>query len=73
MLSTKNLTKRYLEHLITAFSLVIGLAWNSAFQGYFEKNEELKKHKYGRWIYAIVITLVLIIFMTLLSSFTNYL
>lgn len=73
MLSARSMTKKYIEHIITAFSLVIGLAWNSAFQNYFEKNEKLKNHEYGRWIYAIIITIVLIIIMVYLNKFTTYL
>ena len=73
MLSPKTVARKYVEHIITAFSLVIGLAWNSAFQHYFDTNEKLKNHKYGRWIYAIVITIILIITMTLLNKFTEYL
>lgn len=73
MLTFKNLTKKYLEHMIAAFTLVIGLAWNSAFQNYFDKNEKLKKNEYGRWIYALAITLLLIIIITFLNYFTTYL
>ena len=73
MISTKKLTKRYIEHLIAAFSLVIGLSWNSAFQNYFDKNEKLNKRKYGRWLYAIIITMILILFITFLNNFTELL
>ena len=73
MLTLKSLSRKYIQHVITAFTLVIGLAWNSAFQNYFDKNEKLKKLKYGRWIYAISITLLLIIIIALLNNFTSYL
>ena len=73
MLTIKNLGRKYIEYIIGAFTLVIGLAWNSAFQNYFEKNDKLNKQKYGRWIYAISITLLLIIIITILNYFTSYL
>ena len=73
MLSPRKVTRKYVEHIITAFSLVIGLAWNSAFQNYFDTNEKLKNHKYGRWIYAVVITIILIITIIMLNKFTEYL
>jgi hypothetical protein len=69
MINMKGLKKRYAQSIITAFSLVIGLIWNSAFQHYFDQQEKLKKHKYGRWIYAIIVTIVLIFIITLLSEY----
>lgn len=61
MITSKELSRRYIESLVTAFTLVIGLSWNTAFENYFNKQEKLKKMKYGRWIYASVLTIVLII------------
>lgn len=40
--------------IVTALSLVTALAWNSAFQKFFENNKYLNKR--GPWIYAILIT-----------------
>lgn len=40
--------------LIYGLSVSIGLAWSYAFESYFEKNYP----KYGRWVYAIVLTVL---------------
>ena len=47
----------YLEYLIGASSFIVALAWNSAFQKYFE-NSKLLRSK-GPWIYAIYITFLI--------------
>ena len=69
MINGKELLKRYAQSIITAFSLVIGLIWNSAFQHYFDQQEKLKNHKYGRWVYAIIVTIILIFIITFLSKY----
>ena len=57
--SLKNNTINDVSKLImNALSFVTALAWNSAFQNYFEKNTNLSSH--GPWIYAILITLIVI-------------
>lgn len=40
--------------IVTSLSLVAALAWNSAFQNFFEKNKYLNNK--GPWIYAILVT-----------------
>jgi len=52
--------------LVTALSLVAALAWNSAFQTFFQNTKYLK-HR-GPWIYAIVVTIVAIL---LIIGFTK--
>ena len=57
--SLKNKTLNDVSKLILgALSFVTALAWNSAFQSYFEKNKYLSS--YGPWVYAILITLIVI-------------
>ena len=50
----------------SALALVTALAWNSAFQQYFNSKPSLKK--YGLWIYAILITLISVGAMFLLTQ-----
>lgn len=57
--SLKNNTVTSISKLIVnALSFVTALAWNSAFQSYFDNNPYLSSH--GPWIYAILITLIVI-------------
>ena len=42
--------------MISALSFVSALAWNSAFQNFFERNKLLNKG--GPWIYAIGVTII---------------
>ena len=44
--------------IVTALSLVSALAWNSAFQNFFQHNKFLK-HR-GPWIYALIISAITI-------------
>jgi hypothetical protein len=55
----------YIDYMITALGLVVALAWNSAFQKYFEKNEYLNEQ--GPWIYAFAVTAIIFFFITILS------
>jgi hypothetical protein len=52
---------------INALGLVVALAWNSAFQDFFDSKPSLKK--YGQWIYAILITIFSIIILFTISKF----
>ena len=56
----------YLEYLVGASSLIVALAWNSAFQKYFEHNKFLKNK--GPWIYAIAVTFLVTIVMLVIKS-----
>lgn len=44
--------------IIGSLSLIMALAWNSAFQNWFDQNEML--HRGGPWIYAILVTIIII-------------
>lgn len=44
--------------IVTALSLVSALAWNSAFQNFFQNNKYLK-HK-GPWLYALFVSIITI-------------
>jgi len=44
--------------LISSLSFVAALAWNSAFQKFFERNKLLNTG--GPWIYAVSITIITI-------------
>ena len=52
--------------IISSMGMITALAWNTAFQNLFDSTPMLKK--YGRWIYAIVITIITIITVSLLEK-----
>jgi hypothetical protein len=56
-------TQKATAMFISAVSLSAALAWNSAFQSYFDSREELKQK--GPWFYALFITIigVILVFM----------
>jgi hypothetical protein len=56
----------YIDFIIPALGLVTALAWDSAFKKLFEENEEIKK--YGPWVYAIVLTMIILIIISILKS-----
>ena len=58
----QNIYKNIKTLIISALTFVAALAWNSAFQNFFERNKLLNKG--GPWIYACAITII-----TLLSLF----
>lgn len=62
----KNLLENYFELIITALGLVVALSWNSAFQNYFQQNEYL--NSYGPWIYAIMLTSIVVVLITFINS-----
>ena len=55
--------------LITSLSFVTALAWNSAFQNLFERIPFLKRG--GPWVYAILLTLMVIVVTSLLKRKEN--
>jgi len=55
--SGKQILDKVYYLIITSLSLVAALAWNSAFQNFFEKNKYLNR---GPWIYAVLITGIVI-------------
>ena len=55
-----------IQIILNALSLVVALAWNTAFSNYFQSQKWLKV--YGPWIYAISITVIVTIIMVLVSK-----
>ena len=62
----KEFISDYLEYLIGASSFIVALAWNSAFQKYFEHSKFLRSK--GPWIYAISITFLITIIMFIIKG-----
>ena len=56
---TNKIIDDYYHFVVTALGLVVALAWNSAFQNFFQKNKYLTSH--GPWVYAIIVTLIIIL------------
>ena len=56
----------YIDFIIPDLGLVIAIAWNSAFQNYFDNNEELKKH--GPWAYAFIVTIIIMTTLSFLKT-----
>jgi len=50
-------------------SLIVALAWNAAFKNIFDNILFFKK--YGPWIYAVIVTIVLILFVKLMVELLN--
>lgn len=63
---TKIFISDYLEYLIGASSFIVALAWNSAFQKYFENSKFLKNK--GPWIYAIASTFLITFTMFIIKA-----
>jgi preprotein translocase subunit SecY len=62
--SDPGLMEQMLSYPITAFTLVVAFAWNSAFQSWFNHHPKFKHH--GPWIYAISVTTLCMVFVTAL-------
>jgi magnesium-transporting ATPase (P-type) len=54
------LVEQLVSYPITAFTLVVAFAWNSAFQSWFAHHPKFKHH--GPWVYAISVTVLCMIF-----------
>tara|TARA_Y100000389_G_scaffold17938_1_gene15633 strand:- start:159 stop:446 length:288 start_codon:yes stop_codon:yes gene_type:complete len=52
------LIAKHIDYIIPSLALVIALAWNSAFQKFFKSHKLLTS--YGPWVYAILVTTVII-------------
>ena len=65
LLNTKDLIKL----LIGALTLVASLAWNDAFKSFFNRYPTLKK--YGPWVYALFVTILIYFLIKLLNNFNN--
>ena len=57
------------KSILTAISLVVGLAWNDAFKSTIDSTPKLKK--WGPWAYALFITLFSVFLSTYLSKYVN--
>lgn len=68
------LTKEYRKHLLLIFSgsmaVVAGMAWNDAFYNYFS-NLDSQGGQGGRWIYAVIITILASVIGYITVRFTN--
>ena len=62
----KTLLAKHIEFIIPALGLVIALAWNSAFQNFFQNNSYLNSQ--GPWLYAIMVTTIIIGIIQLLEK-----
>ena len=51
--------KATLNIILNALSLIVALAWNSAFDQYFKSRPALKSH--GPWMYAIAVTIIVVV------------
>jgi len=61
-----NIFKEMDSLIISALGVITALAWNTAFQNFFDSKPLLKK--YGPWIYAIVVTIIAILIVALLEK-----
>ena len=64
--TTVYIVESYIDFIIPALGLVTALAWDSAFKKLFEENEEIKK--YGPWVYATVLTMIILLIITFLKK-----
>lgn len=64
--TTVYIVESYIDFIIPALGLVTALAWDSAFKKLFEENEEIRK--YGPWVYATVLTMIILIIITFLKK-----
>ena len=61
-----NIFKEMDSLIISALGVITALAWNTAFQKFFDSKPLLKKN--GPWIYAIVVTIIAILIVALLEK-----
>ena len=64
---TNKVVDDYYNFMVASLSLVVALAWNSAFQNYFQQNKYL--NLYGPWAYAVLLTFVVILIVTIFDIF----
>ena len=62
-------TVYFYTQLTTALMLVVALAWNDAIKSLFELYPKLKK--YGPWVYAIFVTIIVSIFLKIIYYIQN--
>lgn len=67
----QNLYKNIKTLIISALTFVSALAWNSAFQNFFERNKLLNKG--GPWIYASSVTIITLLLLLGIHRLDNFL
>ena len=53
----------------SALTLVVALAWNTAFKAYFDSKPELRV--YGPWVYAVTVTVIALVGITVFNQTKN--
>lgn len=61
-----NFLQKYIKYIGTALAFVVALAWRDAFKELFKSNKTL--NKFGPWVYAIVVTSIIILLLWLLEK-----
>ncbi len=69
--SDDNIYKNLQRVIISSLSFVSALAWNSAFQNFFESSKFFNRG--GKWIYAISITIITLLCLYTLEHANNIL
>lgn len=64
-LSRKEILNEFVKLMLGALAMISALAWNDAFRNFFQQYPSLKT--YGPWVYAIVVTLLVIILMATIT------
>ena len=58
------------KQLYTALILIVALAWNEAIKSVFDVYPKLKK--YGPWIYAVCVTIIVFIIIDVVEKIWKY-
>ena len=66
-LNKKEILEEFSRLIISALTLVAALAWNDAFRNFFQRYPSLQKN--GPWIYAILVTFIVIIIMSIVTHY----
>ena len=67
----QNIYKNIKTLIISALTFVSALAWNSAFQKFFERNKLLNKG--GPWIYASAVTIITLLLLLGINRLDTFL
>lgn len=66
-LNKNEILEEFSRLIIGALTLVAALAWNDAFRNFFQQYPSLQKN--GPWIYAILVTCIAIIMMSIVTHY----
>jgi len=66
-LNKNEILEEFSRLIISALTLVAALAWNDAFRNFFQQYPSLQKN--GPWIYAILVTFIVIIIMSIVTHY----